>query len=466
MNFDSNLKIYYNHLIIFFFTSFIFLSFLKFEYFQFRYFILFLLIACIIYFFKDLKNKDYKFIKYFFFFSIFFFTHLLINLSLDNEKLSLYNYFSLLYVFTILPITYYFKDIFNENINKIIYLFIILFICSSIISFFNFKLDNPYFCGGIPDIFDLIKSEAENPSKANYELKLSFKEYIFYENSHLGMVAPGVIAITIYNINNNQLELNKKILILVFFIICFVKSSTTLLLGTTLSLLALLLFNSGELPKKIKLIFILIILFFSSILIFTDECKSRFFIVDQTNKSKKNYSLINEKLFLFSEKKSKENYYKNFFNKFKNKVKNQFDLAENNGQSLTSAIHYNALSILKRSIFEKPFGWGINRYNKAFEYFNNKYINTNTRLKDYNNKDGTNNFVKIFVEFGIFGLSFYVLLFLFMFEKKVSIELKLFYIPILITQSIRGAGYFNGGFILIVFLMLFTYVNLKIKKSI
>ena len=55
-----------------------------------------------------------------------------------------------------------------------------------------------------------------------------------------------------------------------------------------------------------------------------------------------------------------------------------------------------------------------------------------------------------------------------MINKSIPIELKLFYLPIIISQSIRGAGYFNGGFILIAFLMLFTYIdqNKKLDESI
>ena len=65
-------------------------------------------------------------------------------------------------------------------------------------------------------------------------------------------------------------------------------------------------------------------------------------------------------------------------------------------------MHYR---LLKRSIIEKkPFGWGINRYDKAFEFFNKKKPPKVEVLKNYNNKDGTNNFVKIIVELGVFGL--------------------------------------------------------------
>jgi hypothetical protein len=471
VNLNKNLKNLYNYIIIFLFTSFVFLSFLKFEYFQFRYLVLFLLFPCIIFLFRDLKNKNYKFIKYFLFFLLFFTIHLLINFNLDNEKIDLYNIFSLFYLLAILLIAYYFINIFNENINNIIYLFIAIFLCSSIISFFNFQSDNAYFCGGIPDIFDLVKDKNENIIKPHYALKLSFKEYIFYENSHLGMVAPSAIAFMIYHINKKELAFNKKILILVFLIICYIKSSTTLFLGTTLSLLILLAFNYKEFSKKIKSIFILIILFSTSILTFSDECRSRFITIDPVIiHSEKNYVLTEDQSLkeymikkIFNSKKNlikKEDI--SIFQKFINKVEDQFELSQSEYENLTKAVHYYALSIFKSSVFERPFGWGINRYNKAYEYFDNKHARLHT-IKKLNNMDGTNNFIKIFVEFGIFGSFFYILIFLFITEKKIPIELKLFYFPILLTQSIRGAGYFNGGFILIAFLMLFTYINLKKK---
>ena len=146
--------------------------------------------------------------------------------------------------------------------------------------------------------------------------------------------------------------------------------------------------------------------------------------------------------------------------------------------NLSSAVYFNALSNLKTSIFEKPFGWGFNQYKKAFENYNNKLtheklIKAEGKLSkqslDYlnylNDKDGTNNFVKIIVEFGFFGIFIYFFVFLFLVNKNLPLELKFFYLPIVFSQSLRGAGYYNGGFILIIFLMLFTYINLYKKKN-
>ena len=37
----------------------------------------------------------------------------------------------------------------------------------------------------------------------------------------------------------------------------------------------------------------------------------------------------------------------------------------------------------------------------------------------------------------------------------------MFFLPIIITQMIRGAGYFNGGFILIALIIVIEYLNRK-----
>ena len=120
--------------------------------------------------------------------------------------------------------------------------------------------------------------------------------------------------------------------------------------------------------------------------------------------------------------------------------------------------------IAKKSIIEKPFGWGINRYDQAFSHYNKIQPAKIERLNFYNNKDGTNNLVKIVVELGIFSIIFFLFCFLFLINNKIY-DRQIFYLPFIITQSIRGAGYFNGGFLLIVFIMLFTYISVYKKNS-
>ncbi len=69
-------------------------------------------------------------------------------------------------------------------------------------------------------------------------------------------------------------------------------------------------------------------------------------------------------------------------------------------------------------------------------------------------------------EFGIFSVILFVILIYISISKKISIENKVFLLPFLITQFIRGAGYFNGGFILILFLLLISqFKNIKNESN-
>ena len=120
---------------------------------------------------------------------------------------------------------------------------------------------------------------------------------------------------------------------------------------------------------------------------------------------------------------------------------------------------FHSFSISYKSILDKPFGWGINGYENAFNYYNKVNPSEVSILNNLNKKDGSNNLSKILVEFGVFGIIFYFFLIFASYSKIIPLDYKMIYIPIIITQSLRGAGYFNGGFILIVFLLLFSYIN-------
>ena len=71
---------------------------------------------------------------------------------------------------------------------------------------------------------------------------------------------------------------------------------------------------------------------------------------------------------------------------------------------LSSAVLAHNLRVTQESIFDRPFGWGINRYGDAFEYYTKyKIKNINHTYAIYvNNEDGSINFTKIIVEFGFF----------------------------------------------------------------
>jgi hypothetical protein len=445
----------------FLFTSFIFLFSLKYDFFQIRFLILVLLIPCGINIIRDCINKNFKNLVLLSSFFIMIAAHSFINIYYENTGFTSYNLFGIFFITFVFVISFFYYENFNKNILKIIKLFLIIFFISVLLSLLNFKNDAPFFCGGIPDIFGFLKSYEQYlpdgtlkglsilDSDRIGDMKFSFKEYLFPENSHLGMIAPSIIIYLIYLNFTKESNFLTKFLTIFFLIICLIKSSTTLLVGTIISAIILLIFNFRYLTKNTLIAYSGLIIIFTLILFSSQECRSRFVpIYSPTNNLENSQDINNIETVGGINKKF---------------AINLQQIMQTSG-NLSSGVYFKALSIAKHSIVEKPFGWGLNRYDKAFEYFIKKQPSKNHSLNSYNNKDGTNNFVKLIVEFGIFALFVYLFIFFFLISKKIPIELKLFYLPIVITQSLRGAGYFNGGFSLIIFLMLFTYLNSNIKK--
>ena len=261
-----------NILLIFLVLCFIFLFDLKYEYFQFRYFILILLIPCIFYIFSDIKNKNYNFLASFLFLNLFILFHSGLNLFLEKEQYSNYYLYSIFYLIFIFTISYYFRKFINKNIYFITKFFVIIFLISSLLSLISFVPDAPYFCGGIPDIFNLI----DTGTPLNKYYRLSFREFIFLENSHFGMIAPSIILLGTYKIFSAKRNYFDKTIFLFFFLLCLIKSSTTFFLGLLISSIFLFLFNFRNFSKSIKISFSILIIFSSLILIFNDECRTRF----------------------------------------------------------------------------------------------------------------------------------------------------------------------------------------------
>ena len=129
--------------------------------------------------------------------------------------------------------------------------------------------------------------------------------------------------------------------------------------------------------------------------------------------------------------------------------------------SLSSDVFFHALKVTYNSIFIKPLGWGFQGYELAFNDYNKKNKIYRKPLEVFNSRDASNNTFKIITEFGILSLLLYLLLLYIFLNKKISIENKIFIIPFIVTQSIRGAGYFNGAFILILFLLIMVQFRNK-----
>lgn len=114
---------------------------------------------------------------------------------------------------------------------------------------------------------------------------------------------------------------------------------------------------------------------------------------------------------------------------------------------------FHAANVTYHSFKHKPLGWGFQNYQFAFIHYNKEFPPKNKLLLFLNEKDGSNNFFKLIVEFDIFGFLIYLFIAYSFWSKNISLENKLFLFPFIIIQSIRGAGYLNGGFILILIII-------------
>jgi hypothetical protein len=120
-------------------------------------------------------------------------------------------------------------------------------------------------------------------------------------------------------------------------------------------------------------------------------------------------------------------------------------------KNYTTLIYERSAVLTINTLYNQPFGWGnegmdeatINLLNKP-EY---KYIANLAQLRELNLKDGLSNFFKMINEFGFFSLLIFYLFIRYLLNLEKIDSYNLFIITLFITQCIRGAGYFNGGFI-------------------
>jgi hypothetical protein len=245
----------------------------------------------------------------------------------------------------------------------------------------------------------------------------SILRQFFNENSHLALIAiPTIFYLTFISIYNKYLNL---VYLILFLLICFFNPSLTLYVGV-ISLFLFILFFKIQFTT-FNIVIILILFLFSLTKISVDN-NSRDKVLDF----------------------------------FKNK----------NDINLSTEVYQTSLLVAKNAILHKPFGYGFNNYNEAFDQFAPDFRVYNQLVISLNKKDASNNFSKIVTEFGIFSFFFFYFLISFLINKKINKKIKIFLIlPILIQTFIRGVGYFNGGFILFLILAFIIWSDARSNKN-
>ena len=441
------------YLVIFSLTAFFFFWGLKLEYFQAR-LLVFLPLLTIIY--QTYKNRNYNFIKL----PAIILGCLLVHLMVVKYFFGIFNFITIIHsiflTFIGIILSYY-KELILKNLYLIVNSFIFI---TPIIIFINLYISINYAAEDIslPTIDLFINCDRS---------AISFGKFIFKENSHFSMMAVPVI-LSFFFLKKELLTNLNKTFFTIFVIINIIFFSTTLLVSLILCSLYFIFYllinnsigfnltkydklNNNLLSLNItfqknfkKIIILLIVMAVSFCISVLPTCKRK----------------IYETVYLIT------------------KVENEITIANNQQSDVnasSSTFYYSLLVMLESLKTFKVIGVGINNYQTAFDraapelrWFIDK--EGDQKIHDYaasvNKQDGYNNFSKLLVEFGILSLLLIPVFLKFLFSNKINFFHKVFFSSLVITQLLKGAGYFNGGFIVgILFVLIIIFDNSKTNYS-
>ena len=429
------------------------------------YFILLLLIP-IFYNFLRQKNSFLRGIfndqKYIIFFILFIIAHFVLVKIYYQEIFAKSEIENLIYLLLLSIIYCHFRNIIIINFEKIITLYLVIFIAYSVIEgsqIYNFGFignnGEIYFknegqCNGDLFLIDMLRKY----------LNISLSNSIYLENSHLAMMSVAVFFSCIYILVQAK-KIN--ILFLLFFLIEILivlnNLSTTYFVCYFISQILLLFFFFKKISIKFW-IFTILLLSINSYLFFSDKnCTVK--VTDF-------------------------------------KVKEVLDGKLEKDINLTTLVYRRSAILVLNTLKDHSLGWGIDGMDDATQNLMDSYetracpglfhdkadqhmsleeqiagLDEETkkttkcssgssmtiieylenpkkaewRLGKMNIKDGLSNLFKMFTEFGIFTFIIFFFFIKYILNIKNISSYQIFIITLFVTMCIRGVGYFNGGFI-------------------
>lgn len=473
-------KILLNIIIFISFTSFFYFWDAKIQIFKFDFRILILI--ALPFFFKEF----FKFYKIPLIIVVFLSTSTLFGLIFNQEIIFNFKTFiKILAVYYIMIFSLNYKDKIFEILPSIVKFFILFFTILTFTEFFN-----------------ILPKESNDPSSTcAYFADISSLSNIniFKENSHFGLIAAGTFIYYTFQVDKK----NFKSAIFLYFpcilFLSFIYSSATLKAGIVISCFLFIILNFKK-KYFINLILLSLLLIVNIVpFLYLEECVSRVKRLNITNVIERNVQ-INEIFNLIPKevrfKKTNLEIYNELINANRigdydkiNQLKKMYENTSTEKQllkineinkiiissegkyqypNLTVDVYRNALLITLLSIFNEPLGVGFDHYKYSFiKYTPIIFLHSDVspEILMLNVEDGRANIFKISTEFGIFSIILYLFLIYFLFSKKFSVKHKAFLLPTIITQMISAAGYFNGGFIICLCLILSLILNKKKTKN-
>ena len=276
-------------------------------------------------------------------------------------------------------------------------------------------------------------------------LNISLSNSIYMENSHLAMMSIAVFFSCIYIlVQAKKINILFLLLFLIEILIVLNNLSTTYFVCYFISQIVLLFFFFKKINIKFW-IFTILLLSINSYLFFSDKnCTVK--VTDIKVKD-----ILDEKL----EKQDNINLTTLVYKRSAILVLNTLkDHSLGWGIDGMDDATQNLMDGYDTSTCDLPKNWEdkhkptcLNNDNLLVSEFNKIKKSAPFRLISMNYKDGLSNLLKMFTEFGIFAFIIFFFFIKYILNIKNIHSYHLFIIILFVTMCIRGAGYFNGGFI-------------------
>jgi len=430
------------------------------------YFILLLLIP-IFYNFLRKKNSFLRAIfndqKYIIFFILFIIAHFVLVKIYYHEIFAKSEIANLIYLLLLSIIYCHYRNIIIINFEKIITLYLIIFIAYSMIE--GSQIYNFGFIGNDGEIY--FKNEGQCNSDLflidmlRKYLNISLSNSIYMENSHLAMMSIAVFFSCIYIlVQAKKINILFLLLFLIEILIVLNNLSTTYFVCYFISQIFLLFFFFKKINIKFW-IFTILLLSINSYLFFSDKnCTVKvtdFKIKDVLDEKLEKHDNINLTTLVYKRSAIlalntlKDHSLGWGIDGMDDATQNLMDSYDTRScvGSKSLANHYMSLEEQIAGVDEetkktmKCFGNSLT----ISEYLENPTRKAEWRLGSMNTKDGLSNLFKMFAEFGIFTFIIFFFFIKYILNIKNISSYHIFIIILFVTMCIRGVGYFNGGFI-------------------
>ena len=152
--------------------------------------------------------------------------------------------------------------------------------------------------------------------------------------------------------------------------------------------------------------------------------------------------------------------------KFSEDKEKEFDYSiEVPDQALSYKVFLKSIQVGVFTLPKNLIGVGINNYDQLFEKYGKSSDIFNGEENFLNIEDASNNFSKIIGEFGFFGLILYFFLLIRLVKIDPVNSFQIFLITAILSQSLRGVGYFSAAFIVLITTLYINIYEKKFKKK-